>query len=72
MGPEYLGSTASLTGNWKIVFRLHVLIKWGMTDYKAWFEEHILAWYKKRCSSRQDTVRAKASDLDSKDAAELS
>ena len=61
MGPEDLGSTVTLTGIWEIVFRLHVLITWGMTEYKAWFEKYILAWYKKRCSSRQDTIEAKPS-----------
>lgn len=66
MGPENLGSTATLTGTWDIIFRLHVLMEWGTTEYRTWFETHILGWCKKRCSSRQDMTEARPSSSDSK------
>lgn len=48
MGPEILGSTAQTTGVWEILYRLDVLIRWGVTDYGA---ENILAWARDLTSS---------------------
>ena len=41
-GPYWFGGTESLNSVWSILYRLHVIMTWGMTDYKAWFEEQVL------------------------------
>ena len=41
-GPMAFGSTVDLPGIWQILYRLHILMDWGRTEYTAWFKEHIL------------------------------
>ncbi|KAL9047053.1 MAG: hypothetical protein Q9214_000270 [Letrouitia sp. 1 TL-2023] len=47
MGPFSMGNTANLLGIWQIVYRLNILIKWGTTTYKAWFDNEVLSWAKR-------------------------
>ena len=44
MGPLSMGSTKSVNGTFEIAYKLYILMKWGKTDYEAWFKEHILTW----------------------------
>lgn len=54
MGPSRLGSTADAKGVWEIFYRLDLLIKWGLHDYKRWMDENILAWCRKLVEERDD------------------
>lgn len=42
VGPYHFGSTATPSGIWTIFYRLHIIMKWGMTEYKAWFKAHVV------------------------------
>lgn len=44
MGPEAFGTTAHTTGVWEILYRLDVLIKWGLGDFHDWVERKIMTW----------------------------
>ena len=44
MGPSRLGSTADAKGVWEIFYRLDILIKWGLNEYKKWVDDNILTW----------------------------
>ena len=44
MGPLSLGSTQTVNGTFEIAYKLYILMKWGVTDYEAWFKKHILTW----------------------------
>ncbi|KAL8699387.1 MAG: hypothetical protein Q9201_006031 [Fulgogasparrea decipioides] len=44
IGPFLMGTTVTLIGVWQIVYRLNLLIEWGTTIYRQWFEDHIMAW----------------------------
>lgn len=46
VGPLDMGSTKSVEGTFKILGILCSLVGWGLSDYRAWFEEEILAKYK--------------------------
>lgn len=54
MGPSRLGSTADAKGVWEIFYRLDLLIKWGLHDYKRWMHENILAWCRKLVEKRDN------------------
>ena len=41
-GPYPFGTTDCLNGIWSILYRLHVIMTWGMTRYKDWFEEQVV------------------------------
>lgn len=43
-GPYVFGTTATLDGIWTIFYRLHIIMKWGMTTYIEWFQAHVVAW----------------------------
>ena len=43
MGPSRLGNTSDDKGVWEIFYRLDLLIKWGLNDYKKWMRDNILA-----------------------------
>ena len=47
-GPYYFGTTATLNGIWTIFYRLHIIMKWGVTEYKDWFKAHIMQWARLR------------------------
>ena len=44
LGPFLMGATDSIEGVWQILYRLDVLVNWGTTTYKAWFEDNIMMW----------------------------
>ena len=44
MGPLEMGSTKTVKGTFEIVWKLYILMQWGSTEYKAWFQKHILNW----------------------------
>ncbi|KAL8945275.1 MAG: hypothetical protein Q9211_000193 [Gyalolechia sp. 1 TL-2023] len=48
LGPFSMGTTASLVGAWKIVYRLNILIKWGTTEYSKWFQDEVMGWARGR------------------------
>ena len=50
MGPLSMGSTKNINGTFEIVYKLYILMKWAKTDYKAWFEEHLLTWCKHKAA----------------------
>ena len=39
-----MGTTFDVNGIWRILYHLHVLIEWGTTDYRKWFDEHVLGY----------------------------
>ena len=41
-GPYDFGTTATLSGIWTIYYRLHIIMQWGMTEYKPWFQAHVV------------------------------
>lgn len=41
-GPYPFGTTATLPGIWTIFPRLHIIMEWGTTEYKDWFEDHVV------------------------------
>lgn len=41
-GPYPFGTTVDLNGIWTIFYRLHIIMKWGMTEYSDWFQEHMM------------------------------
>lgn len=51
LGPFPMGTTANLVGAWEIVYRLNILIKWGTTTYRKWFQEQVIGWARD-CSGR--------------------
>ncbi|KAG8526416.1 uncharacterized protein KY384_000009 [Bacidia gigantensis] len=42
LGPIDLGSTGSRRGIWELAHKMHLLIEWGTTEYKAWFDKNVL------------------------------
>ncbi|KAL8707344.1 MAG: hypothetical protein Q9220_007619 [cf. Caloplaca sp. 1 TL-2023] len=44
MGPMSMGNTSDYLGVWQLIYRLYLLINWGMTDFREKFEADILAW----------------------------
>lgn len=44
LGPFEMGTTATLLGVWRIIWHLDALIRWGLTDYRQWFNDNIMAW----------------------------
>ena len=44
MGPHDMGSTETLTGIWRIVYCLNILMEWGTTVFKKWFDESLMGW----------------------------
>ncbi|KAL9595272.1 MAG: hypothetical protein Q9219_006548 [cf. Caloplaca sp. 3 TL-2023] len=44
LGPFDMGDTSSPTGIWAILYRLNVLIKWGTTTYRHWFDNTVMKW----------------------------
>ncbi|KAL8758686.1 MAG: hypothetical protein Q9184_003855 [Pyrenodesmia sp. 2 TL-2023] len=47
-GPIPIGSTATVEGTWKIYYQLMLLVEWGMTVYRTWFEKEVLGWARAR------------------------
>ncbi|KAG8526430.1 uncharacterized protein KY384_000023 [Bacidia gigantensis] len=43
-GPFVFGHTRDRDGIWAILYRLQVLVEWGVTDYRTWFDKTILGW----------------------------
>ncbi|KAL8726660.1 MAG: hypothetical protein Q9166_006582 [cf. Caloplaca sp. 2 TL-2023] len=48
IGPFHMGNTSTLVGVWMIVYRLNLLMKWGTTVYKKWFEDNVMTWATER------------------------
>lgn len=44
LGGYSMGTTFDVNGIWRILYHLHVLIEWGTTDYRKWFDEHVLGY----------------------------
>ncbi|KAL8957920.1 MAG: hypothetical protein Q9193_004920 [Seirophora villosa] len=42
VGPQRFGSTESITGVHEIVYKLNILVQWGVRKYQAWFKEQVL------------------------------
>ena len=61
MGPLHMGSTTTIRGTFEIVYKLYVLMKWGITDYEPWFKKHILTW----CRHKANGTLAKDAGLQS-------
>ncbi|KAI4118160.1 MAG: hypothetical protein LQ341_007633 [Variospora aurantia] len=50
IGPQPFGSTADIAGTWEILYRLNILIRWGIGKYQEWFNKHILGWAREQGS----------------------
>ena len=48
-GPYHFGTTANVNGIWAIFYRLNIIVKWGITDFKAWFKDHVVASARRYC-----------------------
>ncbi|KAG8532420.1 uncharacterized protein KY384_002905 [Bacidia gigantensis] len=42
LGPIDIGSTKNLERGWKLVHSLHILLKWGVTEYRKWYNKEII------------------------------
>ncbi|KAI4182004.1 MAG: hypothetical protein LQ346_006664 [Caloplaca aetnensis] len=47
IGPEPFGSTAKIASTWEILYRLNILVQWGVGKYQNWFDEQVLGWARK-------------------------
>ncbi|KAL8904219.1 MAG: hypothetical protein Q9207_003407 [Kuettlingeria erythrocarpa] len=47
IGPERFGSTAKIASTWEILYRLNILVQWGVGKYQDWFNEQVLSWARK-------------------------
>ena len=47
VGPLEMGTTKSLLGIYQILDRLCRCADWGISEYKTWFNEQVLAKYEK-------------------------
>ncbi|KAI4196168.1 MAG: hypothetical protein LQ350_006716 [Teloschistes chrysophthalmus] len=43
LGP--FGSTATIAGTFEIIYKLNVLVQWGLEQYRRWFDQHVLEWF---------------------------
>ncbi|KAL9597190.1 MAG: hypothetical protein Q9219_005312 [cf. Caloplaca sp. 3 TL-2023] len=44
MGPVIIGSTETLSQTWQLIRSMYLLVRWGSTKYRKWFEDNILKW----------------------------
>ncbi|KAL8856241.1 MAG: hypothetical protein Q9178_007158 [Gyalolechia marmorata] len=42
--PLRFGSTEDIAGTFEIIYKLNILLQWGLNQYKAWFDKYILGW----------------------------
>ncbi|KAL8920428.1 MAG: hypothetical protein Q9172_004500 [Xanthocarpia lactea] len=42
--PLRFGSTEDIAGTFEIIYKLNILVQWGLNQYKAWFDKYILGW----------------------------
>ncbi|KAL8938557.1 MAG: hypothetical protein Q9216_003825 [Gyalolechia sp. 2 TL-2023] len=63
IGPFTMGSTSDLVGIWTLVYRLNLLMEWGTTTYKRWFDDNIVAWARERISQEQAELEDRARGL---------
>lgn len=47
-GPIPIGNTSTLEGTWQIYYQLMLLVEWGTTVYRGWFEKEVLGWARTR------------------------
>ncbi|KAL8904761.1 MAG: hypothetical protein Q9207_003055 [Kuettlingeria erythrocarpa] len=47
-GPIPIGNTSTLEGTWQIYYQLMLLVEWGTTVYRKWFEKEVLGWARTR------------------------
>ncbi|KAL8661202.1 MAG: hypothetical protein Q9202_005804 [Teloschistes flavicans] len=43
--PTPFGSTATIAGTFEILYKLNILVQWGLKQYRRWFDEHMLEWF---------------------------
>ena len=48
IGPMTMGDTKTINGIYRIIYRLHTLIKWGTTKYQTWFQDNVMEYLKQR------------------------
>ncbi|KAL9581313.1 MAG: hypothetical protein Q9212_003971 [Teloschistes hypoglaucus] len=41
------GSTATIAGTFEIIYKLNVLVQWGLNQYHRWFNKHIVEWFRR-------------------------
>lgn len=44
LGPYPMGTTSGISGIWRILYYLNVLIEWGRNEYRSWFEEIVMRY----------------------------
>lgn len=42
IGPFEMGNPKNISGTWEIVYKLDVVLRWGITEYKQWFNGIVL------------------------------
>ncbi|KAL9024457.1 MAG: hypothetical protein Q9196_006504 [Gyalolechia fulgens] len=62
LGPQTMGNTIDSLGVWQIIYRLNVLMTWGNSVYRKWFNDHILTWAQRLVNGDIDSEE-KAKDL---------
>lgn len=50
MGSLSMGSTETVRGTFEILYKLYILMRWGKTDYEAWFKKYVLTWCQNRAA----------------------
>ena len=43
IGPFHMGDTKTIGGIWEIMYKLDVILRWGTTEYKQWFDRVVLS-----------------------------
>ena len=44
LGPYPMGTTSVISGIWRILYYLNVLVEWGRNEYRRWFEETVMRY----------------------------
>lgn len=42
LGPMSLGNTSNTRAIWALMYRLHIIVQWGQTEYTQWFMKEVL------------------------------